>query len=144
MVISVKPASSLQQKYVDRATAATPTFVANVAATTKDPTALAVAQKNAWVAALANPATIARWVSKLTHAGAAKWKARVAALGDARYRSGVGAAGLNWASGIQPFFDSLNGQDFGPRAPKGDPSNSAISTKVQALLHAKKLALSGS
>ncbi len=141
--IVVKQAVSLLQKYIDRATAATPTFTANVASSTKDQAALAVAQKTNWAAALSDPKTIARWVTKLTNAGTAKFKARVALVGDARYRSGVSAGGQAWAAGIQPFFDSLNGFDPGKKMPKGDPANSALSTAVQALLHAKKIALSG-
>ncbi len=117
--------------------------VTNVASTTKDQAALAVAQKAKWVAALANTSTQNRWAARLTLAGTVKWKARVALLGDARYRAGVSAGGPGWASGIQPFFDALNGFDTGPKAPKGDPSNSAIVAKVNALLHAKKLSLSG-
>ncbi len=138
--IMVKPASSLQAKYVSGATARATTFLENVASTTKDQAALAVAKKTILFQRLADPKVQDRWSTNLTTAGTPKWKAKVAAVGQARYTQGVTTGAPLWAAHIQPYFDMLGTLGLPPFTFRGDPGNSARSTAVQTALHNKKVA----
>ncbi len=137
--ISVKPAASLVDKYVSGATARSGLFIANVAATTKDQAALAVAKQAIMFQQLADPKVQARWASHLTAAGTAKWKAKVALVGQARYTSGINAGAPLWTAHIQPYFDMLGTLILPPYTFRGDPGNSIRSTAVQTALHNKKV-----
>ncbi len=137
--IVVKPATSLIDKYVSGASARSGLFIANVAATTKDQAALAVAKKAILFQRLADPKVQDRWAGNLTAAGTPKWKAKVALVGQARYTSGINAGAPLWAAHIQPFFDMLGTLSLPPYSFRGDPGNSIRSTAVQTALHNKKV-----
>ncbi len=137
--IMVKPAASLVDKYTSGAKNRAGLFVANVAATTKDQAALAVAKKAVLFQVLADPATQNRWAAHLTAAGTAKWKAKIALVGQTRYSQGIDAGAPLWAAHVQPFFDMLSSLPLPAFTFKGDPGNAQRSTAVQQALHAKKV-----
>lgn len=133
----VKDAGSSATKWSQRASAASGTYTAGVASSTKDQAALAAAAEPLWASSVATAAANKRFSAGLTKAGVGAWKAGVAAVGGARYSQGVGAAQSKYQQGVAPFFSALSSVTLPARGPKG--SNSArVDAVVNALMAAKK------
>lgn len=97
---------STAQKWVQRAAAAGPAYVAGVQNTTKDPTALAAAQAQKMLNGVTSAVTSGYWQRRLADVGKSGWTAAVVAK-QANYGVGVGAAETKYAAGIQNFWNYM-------------------------------------
>jgi hypothetical protein len=92
------------QRWVAGAQAGAQKYTANVQATTKDPTALAIAQQQKLVLNFNAAVQSGHWQRKLSAVGAAGWKAAVAAKGAANFATGVTAAQTKYEQAIAPVL----------------------------------------
>lgn len=85
-------ASDVASKWVQRTQAAAPDYAAGVANTDKDPTALAIAAGQRYLANVQAAFQSGKWANGLRKVGKAGWQAAVAAKGESAFSNGVAAA----------------------------------------------------
>jgi len=85
-------AQQFLDKWGRRMQAAGPDIAAGVDRTTKDPGALAAAQKALWAQKLADPATQDAWAKNVSAVGAAGWKSAMKDKGIPRLATGIARA----------------------------------------------------
>lgn len=56
-------------------------------------------------------------------AGDQRWQSKSVAKGPGRYAEGVQLSGPDYATGVQPYLDTINSTALPPRYPRGDPRN---------------------
>lgn len=101
---AIPDAATVTQRWVSGATGAAQRYKEGVDNTTKDPTALAVAQvqklQNNFMAAIQS----GRWQRNLQAVGRAGWQAAVDAKGAANYATGINAAAQKYQEKIAPVL----------------------------------------
>lgn len=90
--MAIPSAQTVWATYQQNAGAAGPKYLAGVAGTAKDPTALAAAAAPKWFQNLTAAYQAGRFQAGLAKIGKAGWQAAVAAKGGANYVTGVNAA----------------------------------------------------
>jgi len=119
----IKDAATATGKYTAGAQAGQASYASGVAATTKDPTALAVAAQAKLQANFLAALQSGRWARNLQAVGVAGWKAAVAAKA-ANYAVGIAAGGPKYQaaySAMLPQMQSLQAQiDAMPNVTIGD------------------------
>jgi len=101
--MALPTAQQVADKWATRAGAATQDYLNGVAATTVDPTALAIANQQRLLTNFQNAVNSGLWAQRLRDVGAGGWKAAVAAKGGSNYQSGVSAA----KDKVQQAFSAL-------------------------------------
>src|SRR5262249_8976075 len=67
-------------------------------------------------------------------AGAGKYTERATKLGSQRYGPGVQVSEGDWAKGVQPYAQALQGLELPPPGPRRSPQNRERSNKVAVVL----------
>lgn len=121
--MTIKTAQQASAKYAAGASAGQAAYAAGVAATTKDPTALAVAAQAKLQANFLAALQSGRWARNLGAVGVNGWKAAVAAKAS-NYSTGIAAGEAKYAtaySNMLPQMQSLQAQiDAMPNVTIGD------------------------
>lgn len=136
-----KSASSVSEKFANRAGAASGDYVSGAQTTTKDQAASAIAA--AGIYAQATQAAIAdgRYAKGLQKSGKQGWVHGITTKGGNRYGEGVSASAPKYAENSGKFDTARNSAASLPRGIKGSPQNlTRVSTVVKALIDAKKTA----
>ena len=102
--MTIPSAQVVAQRWVAGAQAGAQKYTQGVAGTTKDPTALAIAQQQKLVNNFNQAVQSGHWQRKLSAVGVGGWKAAVAAKGAANYGTGVTAAQLKYENAIAPVL----------------------------------------
>jgi hypothetical protein len=95
-------------KWGRRLSAAGPDITAGIQRTTKDPGALAAAQKALWTAKLADPNVQNAWATNVSKVGAANWKAAMTNKGIPRLAQGITAAQANKGARITSLLSAVD------------------------------------
>lgn len=103
-VVAIPDAATVAQRWVAGATGAAQRYKEGVDNTTKDPTALAVAQVNKLQTNFIASITSGRWQRALQAVGRAGWQAAVDAKGAANYATGVQAGAQKYQEKIAPVL----------------------------------------
>lgn len=90
--MALPSATDVAAKWVNRTQAAAPDYAAGVANTDKDPTQLAIAAGQRYLANVTSAFQSGKWANGLRKTGKAGWQAAVAAKGEAAFSNGVAAA----------------------------------------------------
>lgn len=132
-MIKVRPGSD--QKYVDRASVATPAYVAGIKNPRADWLQSTVAGKENYKTGVMQSIANDSFVKGATAAGSASWQNGALMKGQERYASGVQSAQDSYAKGIAPYLTVIEGITLPPRYPSGDPRNlervKVIATKLR-------------
>lgn len=133
-----KSASSVAQKYVDRAGAASGDYVKGAEETTKDQSSAAIAAAPIYAQAVQAAITRGSYAKGLQKSGKAGWLAGVKAKGGDRYGSGVAASSGKYATESAKFDSARGAAASLPRGIKGSETNLArVKAVVTALRTAK-------
>jgi len=119
----VKPLAKTVEKYMKRASAATPEYTEGVEDTTKDQAALAIAAEENYEASLTAAFGRKAFSKGLRKSGHAKWRAKSSVKGSRNYAPGIRDAGPDYAEGFGPHHSALEGITYPPRGPRGSPQN---------------------
>jgi hypothetical protein len=133
MAIQLKDVGTYASKYVARAQAATPDYKAGVQSPRRSQSQAAIAAAPTWAQAVQDAASRGSFAKGLNKSGDAKWQANALNKGGARYGSGVAAAQNDWATGVQPYLQTLSNLTLPARGVRGSPQNIA---RVQAVADA--------
>lgn len=123
MAITIQDVGTLSAKYVARAQAAVPDYKAGVASPRRSQSQSAIAAAGTWSQAVQQAATNGSYQKGLQASGDAKWQANSTNKGGVRYGPGVAAAQQSWASGVQPYLQTLSNLTLPPRGVRGSPQN---------------------
>lgn len=104
VIVAIPDAATVAQRWVSGATGAAQRYKEGVDNTTKDPTALAVAQVQKLQTNFLASITSGRWQRALQAVGRAGWQAAVDAKGAANYTTGVQAAAQKYQEKIAPVL----------------------------------------
>lgn len=110
-------------KWVNRASSATNEYSEGVKNPRND---WAEATKNAeatYQSGIQQAIAEKRFAKGVTKAGSEKWRQKAIEVGPSRFSQGVQVSEDAYASGIQPFLDTIQRTTLPPRGPKGDPRN---------------------
>jgi hypothetical protein len=99
-------AATAAARWVQSASGAQTRFTDGVQGTSKDPTALAIAQQAKLLAGFQQAVNSGRWASNLRKIGAAGWKAATVAKA-ANYTTGVSASEQKYAAAIAPVLQVI-------------------------------------
>jgi len=80
-----------------------------------------------------------RFEKGVAKAGTSKWQKNASEKGTQRWGAGVQAAGEDYATGFQPYADTIKSTTLPARYPKGDPRNLERVKVMAQALHAKKV-----
>lgn len=136
----MRTASASASKWTERASAASPDYVAGVQNTQKDQAALAIAAAPIWGQALQAAITAGSYAKGLTRSGKAGWQAGVQAKGQTRYSEGVSTAGSKYATNSGAYDNARQAAASMPRGLKGSSTNLA---RVSAVVAAERAAKTG-
>lgn len=132
-------AGTAAANWIAGAQAGTSKWVAGIEGTTKDPTALAIANQGAMLANVTQAVTSGRWAAGLRRAGKAKWQSNSVAK-QANFAAGVQAGESAYQQAMStwlPFMATVQSQVAGMA--KGTLAASiARSTAWQTALYNKK------
>lgn len=101
---AIPDAATVAQRWVQGATGAAQRYKDGVDQTTKDPTALAIAQVQKLQTNFIASVTSGRWQRALQAVGRAGWQAAVDAKGAANYTTGIQAAAGKYQEKIAPVL----------------------------------------
>jgi prophage DNA circulation protein len=101
--MAIPDAATVAQRWVNAAGAAQQRFTEGVQATTKDPTALAIAQVQKLQANFIQAVTSGRWQRNLAKAGKAGWQAATVAKAG-NYGTGIAASQDKFAAAMAPVL----------------------------------------
>jgi len=139
MALKVRSAADASANYANRGAAAGPNYQKGVQGAGSTWLANTQAANATWkdgVSAAAARDAFAHGVSK---SGPTKYQDKASNVGAQRYPDGVRKGATYYASGVQPYLDTLSNLTLPPRRPKGDPGNLARVQAVTAALRAKKV-----
>lgn len=97
-------AGAVAQKWVQRTSAAAQDYAQGVAQTDKDPTALAIAAGQRYLANVTARFNDGTWANKLRAVGKQGWQAAVASKGVQAFSNGVAAAESKVATAFAPLL----------------------------------------
>ena len=135
----MKTASSVAQKFVDRASAASGDYVSGAEQTTKDQSAAAIAAKEIYKQALTASFTRDSFSKGLQKSGKAGWLRGVKEKGGARYAGGVAASAGEYATESAKYDTARNAAASLPRGLKGSETNLARVKAVVTALRTTKV-----
>jgi hypothetical protein len=136
MAIKIKDPGTLSKKWVTRAQAAQPDYVAGPQNARTSQSAAAIAAGPTWQQAVASADALKRFQANLAAVGDAGWAAGIATKGAARYAPGVAAAQNKWQANVTPYLQALAGLTLPARGIRGSAQNlqrvSAVDQAMQA------------
>ena len=97
-------ATTVAAKWAQRTSAAAPDYAAGVANTDKDPTALAIAAGQRYIAQVTARFNDGSWANGLRRAGKAGWQQGVRDKGEQNFSNGVNAAQSKVATAFGPLL----------------------------------------
>lgn len=120
---AIKPLTTAQEKWVRRATVASPDYQSGVQ-TPKRPWDQAAIEANAsYTQAVTKAASEGRYAKGIQRVGLEKWKKMASTKGPSRYAEGVQISKDQWALGFDPYHKAIEAVKLPDRGPKGDPKN---------------------
>ena len=134
-----KSASSVVQKFIERAGAASGDYVSGAQQTTKDQSARAIAAKAIYQQALTASFARDSYAKGLQKSGQAGWKKGVEEKGANRFAEGVAVSGSKYATNSGKYDSARAASDSMPRGLKGSPTNLAKVAAVVSALRATKV-----
>ena len=138
--MAVVDAGTAADRWAGSAAVAQPRFVEGVQSTTKDPTALAIAQSQKLQANFIQSVQSGRWARGLQRSGKAGWQAATVAKAN-NYSTGIAASKDKYAQAIGPVLQVMGQLQTQVQAmPKGNIQDSvARATAWMTGLHNWKL-----
>jgi hypothetical protein len=140
MAIQIKDPATIANKWAQRAGAAGQDYATGVQNPRVSQSGAAIAAKGVWAESVAAAAQNDAYAKGLAKSGDSKWQAGVASKGAQRYTPGVTAGKGNYAAGIGPVIQTLQGVNLPPRNVKGN-NMARVQVVVDAL---RKMKLQGS
>ena len=138
MGIQTKSIDVITKKYAQRAQAASPDYLAGVQNPKADWATNAKAAEPAYQAGVQDAITRGAYGKGVVKVGTAKQQQKASTLGAQRYSPGVAAGAADYATGVQPYLDTLNRISLPQRGRRGDPANVERVRTIANVLHSQK------
>jgi len=139
----IKPLSAITDKWQRQAQASEQSYTEGIQNPRADWKTNTQAANANYKAAIAQSLAQDRFAKGVQKAGTEKWQKNALAKGPARWSQGISLATDSYATGFQPFADTIASTTLPARGPKGDPKNIQRVAVMAKALHDKKLSLQG-
>jgi len=137
--VDIKPLGEIAGKFVRRATAAAPDYVAG--AQRAGPSKYeqgAVAARDNWAAGVQQAIARDGFAAGVQGQGP-RWLSKIQAFGQARFSQGVGAAEPDYNRGFAPYHQTIASLTLPPRGPRGDERNFERVSAIGRALHTQRV-----
>ena len=128
------------KRWVDRASVATPDYVAGIQNPRTDWATASKAAADSWAQGIGNAVRNGQFAKGVVKAGSAKQIAKAIGKGAQRYAAGVADGQSDYANAVAPYLSVIESTVLPPRGAKGDPRNLDRVKAITVALRNKKLA----
>lgn len=120
---AIKPLEQASDKWVRRASVASPDYTAGVQSPRRNWDEAAKAAEGNYKQGVTAAANAGRYGKGVAAAGLEKWKRGASQKGPSRFTEGVALAKDDWSKGFGPYREAISALTLPPRGPAGSPAN---------------------
>lgn len=135
MALKVRDGAASARRFVQRAAAAQPDYIAGVKSSGDDWERATVAGKENWTQGVQQAAARDAFSKGVQKSGGAYFQERAVKLGGQRFAQGVQEGAENWIDGTAASRAALANANLTPRGPRGSSNNMLRASEVAQILN---------